>query len=82
MAKTQEELNTLKEEVEKLNEKLVELTEEELKLVIGGVTVPFASPKQEGGNPYSEYFDVDNTTQQMDIHIYKNTTNDDFKSKY
>lgn len=80
--KTKEELNELKEKIETLNRKLAELTDEELEQVIGGVTVPFASPKQEGGNLYSEYFDVDNTTQQMDIHIYKNTTNDDFKSKY
>ena len=36
MAKTQEELTTLKEEVEKLNEKLHELTEEELAQVTGG----------------------------------------------
>ena len=31
MAKTQEELNAIKEEVEALNEKLAELTAEELK---------------------------------------------------
>ena len=34
--KTQEELNVLKEEVENMNKKLAELTEEELKQVIGG----------------------------------------------
>ena len=34
--KTKEELNALKEEVEALNKKLHELTEEELKQVIGG----------------------------------------------
>ena len=34
--KTQEELNTIKEEVETLNKKLVELTEDELKQVVGG----------------------------------------------
>ena len=33
---TQEELNALKEEVETLNKKFAELTEEELKLVSGG----------------------------------------------
>lgn len=40
--KTQEELNALKEEVVTLNEKLHELTEEELAQVSGGdgVTVP------------------------------------------
>ena len=36
MAKTKEELNTLKTEYEALATKLQELTEEELKLVIGG----------------------------------------------
>ena len=35
--KTKEELNTLKEEVKALNEKLAELTEEELTQVTGGV---------------------------------------------
>ncbi len=34
--KTKEELNALKEEVEALNKKLAELTEEELALVSGG----------------------------------------------
>ena len=37
MAKTQEELNALKEEVETLNNKLKELTEEELAQVSGGL---------------------------------------------
>ena len=36
--KTKEELNKIKEEVEAVNEKLVELTEEELKQVTGGDT--------------------------------------------
>ena len=34
--KTKEELNALKEEVENLNKKLAELSEEELKQVAGG----------------------------------------------
>ena len=34
--KTKEELNALKNEVEALNKKLAELTEDELKQVIGG----------------------------------------------
>ena len=37
MTKTQEELNTLKVEYEILNNKLKELTEDELGYVIGGV---------------------------------------------
>ena len=36
MAKTKEELNALKEEVETVNEKLTDLTEEELTQVSGG----------------------------------------------
>ena len=35
--KTKEELNKLKEEVESINEKLAELTEEEIAQVSGGV---------------------------------------------
>ena len=37
--KTKEELNALKEEVETLNKKLHELTEEELAQVSGGVNI-------------------------------------------
>ena len=40
--KTKEELNELKEEVETLNKKLHELTEEELAQVSGGKYVPLA----------------------------------------
>ena len=40
--KTKEELNALKEEIEMLNKKLAELTEEELKTVTGGSS---ASPE-------------------------------------
>ena len=36
--KTKEELNALKEEVEALNKKLAELTEEELEQVTGGLS--------------------------------------------
>ncbi len=39
--KTTEELNALKEEVETLNEKLHELTEEELAQVTGGVMMQY-----------------------------------------
>ena len=42
--KTPEELNALKEEVETLNEKLRELTEEELAQVTGGVPKLIPSP--------------------------------------
>ena len=37
--KTKEDLNALKEEIETLNKKLAELTEEELAQVSGGFTI-------------------------------------------
>ncbi|MBQ0036919.1 MAG: hypothetical protein KBT35_08395 [Firmicutes bacterium] len=43
MAKTKEELNTLKEEIETLNNKLGELTEEELVQIAGGIDLPTLS---------------------------------------
>ena len=39
--KTKEDLNALKNEVEALNKKLAELTEDELKQVSGGETLDF-----------------------------------------
>ena len=42
--KTKEELNALKEEVETLNKKLHELSEEELEHVTGGVPKLIPSP--------------------------------------
>ena len=44
--KTKEELNALKEEVEALNKKLAELTEDELKEVTGGF-IPALPPSAE-----------------------------------
>ena len=41
MSKTKEEINTLKEEVEAVNEKLHKLTDEELSQVSGGTQVGF-----------------------------------------
>ena len=47
--KTYEELSALKEEVETLNMKLVELTEEELKQVSGGIVIkPLPSNQMSG----------------------------------
>ena len=51
MAKTQEELNAIKEEVVTLNEKLRELTEEELKKLSGGGNASF---NVEDWNGYAE----------------------------
>ncbi len=55
MSKSKEELNKLKEEVEAVNEKLQELTEEELAQVTGGNIPP--APR---GVPQIEVtFDID-----------------------
>ena len=62
--KTREELNALKEEVENLNKKLAELTEDELKQVVGGAGTNFNIDDQSGGKEFN---------------IYKNTTNKDFE---
>ena len=43
--KTQEDLCALKEEIEALNRKLAELTEEELAQVCGGNVLPDFSPR-------------------------------------
>ena len=50
--KSTEELNALKEEVENVNRKLAELTEEELEQVSGGETLDFG-PK----GPHDPHFD-------------------------
>ena len=52
-----EELNALKKEVENLSKKLAELTEEELKQVIGGVD--FIIPKDDPHYVPKRYFDTD-----------------------
>ncbi len=43
--KTREELNVLKKEVETLNKKLAELSEDELKQVTGGILPPGSNGK-------------------------------------
>ena len=53
MAKTQEELNAIKEEVESMNKKLAELTDEELKQVTGG------NIEQEIKNLAKQYFQIE-----------------------
>ena len=45
--KTKEELNTLKEEVEAVNEKLQELTDEEIAQVTGGIDKEFLAKKSQ-----------------------------------
>ena len=50
--KTKEELNTIKEEVEALNKKLHELTEEELAQVTGGAYNNFLTDQYTGSGDY------------------------------
>ena len=79
--KTKEELNTLKEEVEAVNGKLRELTDEELAQVVGGGTIQDVSSntvKEHGSqmtgrlvNRYTLFADV--PKQEKEIHIYENT---------
>ena len=52
--KTKEELNALKEEVETLNKKLAELSEEELELVTGG----FIEPESGGRDTFVQNTDI------------------------
>ena len=74
--KTQEELRELKEEYEALNNKLKELTEEELKLVTGGIG--------ENGYKYSfrshDWVYLSNTKTEV-FFLYTNvdTNSDDYK---
>ena len=52
--KTKEELNALKEEVETLNKKLAELSEEELEQVAGG----FIEPESGGRDIFARPVDI------------------------
>ena len=72
--KTKEELNAIKEEVETLNKKLAELSEEELKQVTGGTQ-----------NPYDNYFSKDSVSDPDTIyenHIYTKETEEEAKRKF
>ena len=80
--KTQEELNAIKEEIETLNKKLAELTEEELAQVTGGMTAPFGASTGKGTNPYSTYFDIDENKTQYEINIYPGTVTEEFEPKF
>lgn len=55
--KTKEELQELKKEYETLNQKLAELTEDELKQVVGGFVVPTYDPN------YAPHTYFDKTTE-------------------
>ena len=61
--KTKEELNSLKEEVETLNKKLAELTEDELAQINGGLIPPL--PRAD--NPFHGIFDGSPQTVHLNI---------------
>ena len=56
MAKTQEELNQLINEYRTLNTKLKELSDDELRLVTGGVTVDEYYSNMKGNAPYVKLY--------------------------
>ena len=70
MAKTQEELNTLKVEYETLNNKLKELSEDELGYVVGGDSGKTVDPERTtciwgySGTAFNNYFPIDNNLPQ------------------
>lgn len=65
--KTKEELNALREEVEVMNKKLAELTEEELKEVVGGFDVEF---------------DINDQCGEKEFHFYDNNVEKEFQPKF
>ena len=83
--KTKEELNALKEEVEALNKKLRELTEEELAQVEGGAGLENSALRavaQHFGKSIGRKADKDSVfvsddpNTEKEIHIYENTLED------
>ena len=76
--KTKEELAALKEEVEAMNKKLAELTEEELKQVVGGKAVTIATTLGGASNP----FDVPSDEKQYENHIYTPETEEEARKKF
>ena len=64
MPKTKEELQQLKNRYESLNKELKELTEEELKLVIGGISFENEVLEEPNGQ-YTEYLNNQQEVQQQ-----------------
>ena len=71
--KTKEELNEIKEEVETLNRKLAELTDEELEQVTGGRSGRLGALETTGSNPYSDTFKTNEKTKKYEHSFYKDT---------
>ena len=65
--KTKEELNALKEEVENVNKKLAELTDDELRVVVGGSEVEFL---------------FDDKSGDKEFRIYEGTVKKEFEPKF
>ena len=70
--KTKEELAAIKNEVEALNKKLEELSDDELMQVTGGTTILHNMPKKQDDEKYVMGFKTPDDEKQYDIHIYKN----------
>lgn len=66
--KTKDELNALKNEIEALNKKLADLTDEELAIVTGGYDMPKIN---EDEKYVMQTFVRPEYNKQYDIHIYK-----------
>ena len=65
--KTKEELNALKEEVENVNKKLRELSDDELRVVVGGSEVEFL---------------FDDKSVDKEFRIYEGTVKKEFEPKF
>lgn len=72
MSKTKEELKELKQEFETLNNKLKELTEDELKQVTGGIDIPCIDGKYKLNNDV----DLNNPWSPPSNNIVGNLTGD------
>ena len=68
--KTKEDLNALRNEVEALNRKLAELSEQEIAQVVGGTTDEFFKKRQQFDRIMTEY-QVDRDVQQVLRPLFK-----------